>query len=186
MPKEDKGDNSGFSSIYTTKIPDIQSRITIHEKERPSGICLNDTEIYRGRYLENAYDDQTGHKCSIFFHLAFRNWNEMEAMIGNPLPKIFTGYTKNGEIGYNGNSILQATDAVGYITSPLYGGKRISDGKSYSTCSFDVWLGFSKVGWKKTYENWLKENGHAEEIKRKKKEKKEREAEEKRKLCNHN
>lgn len=130
--------------------------------------------LYDGRYLENTYDDLTGHKCNIFFQVTFHNWKDMEDLIGEPLPKIFVGYSERGILGYNGNSILDAVDAVGDIISPLYGGKRPSNGEKYDSCYFDVWMGFSKAGWKKVYENWLRNTGRESEIERIKQEKKEK------------
>lgn len=174
-PERKPRQNKTFSDIYMVEPSDSVYRITKREKEQPSGYSVNQVKLRKdgSSYLEEPLDDRTGKSCSIFFKISFHNWIEMESLIEKPLPKIFTGWTDRGELGYNGNSILSVTDAVGDIQSPLYGGRRPSNNEQYHGYGFDVWMGFSKLGWKKVYEDWLIENGLAAEIERMKEERKE-------------
>lgn len=166
-----------FTERMKLQVTDIQKRIKMKENERYyDGQYLNNTPVIsddRFHRLINVLDDETGKKSSIFFKVTFYNFLEMEEFLGSELPKVMRGWRadSDGRLGYNGNSILDATDAVGEIVSPFYGGIRPSNGKKYDSCSFNVWLGFSKTGWRKTYESWLKKHGLEEEIDRKRKEK---------------
>ena len=172
LPEKDSVTES-FSTNTNIKITPIQARIR-KSSEKPSGHCMNDKPLYNGISIVNAYDDQTGKKSSIFYRLSFENWLQMEAYLGESLPKIFKGYIIDKTLSYNGNSILYATDAVGDIYSLLYGAEFINGkySKCYSSCDFNIWIGFSKIGWKRVYEEWLKKNQLEDEITRLKEEEK--------------
>ena len=68
-------------------------------------------------------------------------------MIGEPLPRIYQGW---GTHCYNGNSILDVTDAVGDLRGIL----------SSQVFSPIVTMGFSKKSFQKSYEEWMKIHGY--------------------------
>lgn len=113
------------------------------------------------------FDDTTRTKCTIYATLAFENYKEIEAMIGEELPRIFKGW---GMHWYNGNSILDVTDAVGELASPLRN-------RAFQP---RMVMGFSRKTFQKMYENWLINNGY-EDICIAEKEEQKKEKEEKKK-----
>ena len=163
--------------LANTEIPELYKKVSKTDEMPCNTRCLNSSCFYshNGRYIEEVVDDITQKKCSIFFKVDFDDYRQMEALVGS-LPKIYKGYTSknSGNLGYNGNPLLDATDAVGSISSPLYGGYRPDGERKYSQCNFNVWIGFSKIGWKKTYEKWLFDHDLQDEIGRKEKERKEK------------
>lgn len=80
----------------------------------------------------------TGQKANNFFIFRFGDWKQIEKFIGNGLPNFCKDWVNTAfcEGRYNGNPILDATDAVGFIESPF---KKVN-------FHFSFVLGFSKNG----------------------------------------
>ena len=106
--------------------------------------------VTRKGALSDVMDDMTATKCSIFYQIRFDDWNEMAAVYGEDLPRVFKGYRSSrlGKVD-NGSVSDEPTDAVGDLVSPI-------DGQEFSVC-----LGFSKNGFKMVYKDWMKEHGYA-------------------------
>lgn len=122
------------------------------------------TRIYRG--YAPLKDDKTGKNCTLYASLSFTDYAQVEKMIGEPLPRIYQGW---GTHCYNGNSILDVTDAVGDLRGIL----------SSQVFSPIVTMGFSKKSFQKSYEEWMKIHGY-ESVLLKEKEESEKKKEEKR------
>lgn len=96
-------------------------------------------------------DDKTKTKCTIYTILRLTDYAQIEYMIGEPLPRIYQGWdADNSTIWYNGNSLLQVTDAVGDLKSPL-------EELGFSP---RIMMGFSKKTFQAEYESWMKRNGY--------------------------
>lgn len=105
----------------------------------------------QGNIETQLYDDETGNGCTIYAILNFNDYIEIESMIEEKLPRIYQGWYKSSDHYYNGNSILNAVDAVGEIKSVLYEHR------------FDPELivGFSKNTFKHKYYDWMIKNGYS-------------------------
>ena len=85
-------------------------------------------------------------KCTIWFAIHPKDWNAIERLCGTDVPKIMKGWWNErfyDTFHYNGNNLLEATDAVGEIKSPF--SRRCSD-KRYKNCEcdFSFQIGFAK------------------------------------------
>lgn len=122
-----------------------------------------------------------GKRCAQYASMQFQNWKQLEAFIGEKLPPIYQGWDVNGSMGFNGNSYLDVTDAVGSIESPLCMRLR-PDGKYYVPLRTKMVMGFSKTTWKSVYQTWMEKNGYEYLLKEKKRREKENRMKEKSQL----
>lgn len=89
-------------------------------------------------------------KCTIWFAFFPDDWNSIAGILDEDVPKIVKGwwnerfcYGFRENSHYNGNSLLQATDAVGDITTPFNRNNR--DKRYRNACTdFSFGIGFSK------------------------------------------
>lgn len=73
----------------------------------------------------------TGNMASVFFTFTFKNWMELESVIGEEVPKILKGWSSGGH-QVSGNSILDATDAVWGIGTPFERGEQTKNRKYWT------------------------------------------------------
>lgn len=85
-------------------------------------------------------------KCTIWFAIHPKDWNTIERLCGTDVPKIMKGWWNErfyDTFHYNGNNLLEATDAVGEIKSPF--SRRCSDERYKNCeCDFSFQIGFAK------------------------------------------
>ena len=165
--KEEKNANENFAEIsyrHAFLIKNLVDRIYV-SSDYPSVYSDNISVPYDNCLNHNRkwptdifYDDENGKKCTIYFSFKFQNFLEMQDFIKEKVPLIFEGWNDiDGKVGYGGNSLLAVCDAVTFIQSPLYGGKR-TDGKTeYKRCKFNVCIGFSKQRWNRLYKEYLRQ-----------------------------
>lgn len=121
------------------------------------------TKTLGGTVVDYAIDDETGTRCKEYYWFTFRSCNELETFLGNELPHVFKTYGVEGKC--NGNSILDATDAVGDLKSPF-------EQERGTRNNFSVRYGFSTRGFRIVYDKWLLEHGFIEEMEKRKAEQK--------------
>lgn len=119
-----------------------------------------------GRTVRTGFDvcEVTGSKCSIYFTFIPRDWKDMEQFVGMEVPEILKGWKKN--TAPTGNPLLEATDAVASIETPLkilnfrrngaedY--EKLGLNKRHITFGFSI--GFSKSGLKKLVKEYCEAN----------------------------
>lgn len=95
----------------------------------------------------------TGNKPSIYFQFNPRNWKGIEKLAACEVPKIVKGWGPNVSRG-NGNPLLDATDAVWFVKTPLEAAdcslekyKPYREAKMGYGVDFSIAIGWSKRGW---------------------------------------
>lgn len=93
----------------------------------------------------------TGKDCNYWIKISPSNWEDIEFIINDTVPKIVKGWERNGH-RTSGNPILSVTDAVEKIKTPFETRNILEDKEGRyinSEYNFDIILGFSKSGWNK-------------------------------------
>lgn len=103
--------------------------------------------------------DYTGKKASLYFVFRPENWRQLERLLGEAVPKLIKGWYSSSVSStsgrpYSGNSILDATDAVLDLDTPLRALDRSYDNKFQKLglgrhIDFSVAIGFSRNGFKR-------------------------------------
>lgn len=110
----------------------------------PMSIDVDKNELYSYIVLNELVDRNficpiTQTKASIFFKFRFGTYKQVQDFLGIDLPKFCVGWSESPD--YNGNSILDVTDPVGNLESPI--GSRMGWSKSFN---FRFAIGLSKRG----------------------------------------
>lgn len=110
----------------------------------PMSIDVDKNELYSYIVLNELVDRNficpiTQTKASIFFKFRFGTYKQVQDFLGIDLPKFCVGWSESPD--YNGNSILDVTDPVGNIGSPI--SSRRGWGMSFN---FRFAIGLSKRG----------------------------------------
>ena len=108
-------------------------------------------------YYKSMLDFYNGKPCNCVIKLYVTDWKDIEEILGEEVPKIIKGYTKNRR--EPGNCLLDVVDPVLRIGTPFE--TRGSFSFSYDSYSFPIYLYFSKSGLKK----YIKDKGIVPEIK---------------------
>lgn len=93
----------------------------------------------------------TGKDCNYWIKISPSNWEDIEFIINDTVPKIVKGWERNGH-RTSGNPILSVTDAVEKVKTPFETRNILEDKEGRyinSEYNFDIILGFSKSGWNK-------------------------------------
>lgn len=97
------------------------------------------------KFIEDVYDDDNGKICTVFVVFNFLDWQGLENLFGEEVPKIIKGWRKDGHRSC-GNSILDITDAVETVGTPFERWESEEEphlkDKTYTTFGFCI--GFSK------------------------------------------
>lgn len=99
------------------------------------------------RWIEDVYDDDTGNMCTMFFVFQFMDWQGLENLFGEEVPKIVKGWRQKGN-RCHGNSILSITDAVEDVGTPFerWESKKEPYDHDGTYTNFGFCIGFSKRG----------------------------------------
>lgn len=102
--------------------PGLNNRISFSQGSYPNGEGISPEWVlnYNGgnRIAPVYHCPITGAKVSLFFTFKLLNWQEMELLLGEEVPKIVKGWQYDGH-SCDGNPLLDATDPVEGVGTPF-------------------------------------------------------------------
>jgi hypothetical protein len=127
-------------SIYPTFVADLTN--CTFDKKRPGEYCLN--LIGERKYDGSFICPVNGCAANCFFTFHPKNWIDVTLFIDQSVPKFTKGW-ENDRYGkhYSGNCLLDATDAVGELETPINRSRNRSG--MIGSFSFDFQVALSKL-----------------------------------------
>ena len=121
---EGKEGSAEYGKYYRQKLKRPQGNETLFANDdRKWSILKNNHDMFSDiRLIDGHWKESKSflseNKAKVFFKFNFLNSEQVADFLGCDLPKFCTGWHEN--LPYNGNSILDVTDPVGEIESPLH------------------------------------------------------------------